>query len=53
MTKKTLQSKAIKAFKEAVRGVVEEHKRTGRRLVVWRNGKLMRIPASQVLRQTH
>ena len=51
MTKKTLQLKAIKAFKEAVRKVVEEHRRSGRRLVVWRNGKLMRIPASQVLRK--
>ena len=52
MTKKTVQLKAIKALKEAVRKVVEEHKHSGRRLVVWRNDKLMRIPASQVLRKT-
>lgn len=51
MTKKTLQLKAIKAFKEAIRKVVEEHRHSGRRLVVWRKGKLMRIPASQVLRK--
>lgn len=51
MTKKTLQLKAIKALKEAVRKVVEEHKHSGQRLVVWRNGKLMRIPASQALQK--
>jgi len=48
MKKKTLQLKAIKALKEAVREVVEEHRRTGKRLSVWRNGKLAQIPASQV-----
>lgn len=53
MTKKTLQLKAIRAFKEAVRKVVEEHKRSGRRLAVWRNGKVMKIPASSVLRKTN
>ncbi len=52
MTKKELQMKAMKALREAVREVVEEHKRTGRRLVVWRNGKVMKIPASQVLRKS-
>ncbi|MEW6100873.1 MAG: hypothetical protein AB1481_01075 [Candidatus Omnitrophota bacterium] len=51
MAKKTLQLKAIKALKEAIREVVEEHRRSGRRLVVWRNGKQMKIPASQVLRK--
>jgi len=47
MTRKTLQDKAFKALKEAVREVVKEHKRSGRTLAVWRNGKVMRIPASQ------
>jgi len=51
MTKKTLQLKAIKALKEAIREVVEEHKRSGRRLAVWRNGKVMNIPASQALQK--
>jgi len=40
LAKKTLQQKAFKALKEAVREVVEEHKRTGRPLAVWRNGKV-------------
>lgn len=52
MTKKTLQAKAFKALKEAVREVVQEHKRSGRPLAVWRNGKVMKISASQVLRKS-
>jgi hypothetical protein len=51
MTKKALQAKAFKALKEAVRGVVEEHKRNGRPLAVWRNGKVMKVSAFQVLRK--
>lgn len=53
MTKKTLQAKALKALKEAVREVVEEHKRSGRRLAVWRNGRVMKILASQALRKAN
>jgi hypothetical protein len=53
MTKRTLQSKALKALKEAVREVVEEHRRTGRRLAVWRNGKVIKISPSQVLRKAN
>jgi len=52
MTKKTLQFKAFKALKEAVREVVEEHKRSGRPLSVWRNGKVVKISASQALRKS-
>lgn len=51
MTKKTLQAKAFKALKEAVREVVEQHKRSGRLLSVWRNGKVVRIPAGVALRR--
>jgi len=51
MTKKTLQLNAIKALKEAVREVVEEHRRSGRRLAVWRNGKVMKVSASQALQK--
>jgi len=52
MTKKTLQVKAFKALKEAVREVVEDHKRTGRLLSVWRNGKVTKISANQALRRS-
>jgi hypothetical protein len=39
----TLSQKAEKALKEAVRNVVKEHKRTGDPLVVWQNGKVVKI----------
>jgi hypothetical protein len=52
MTKKTLQEKALKALKEAVREVVEQHKRSGRPLAVWRNGKVTKISASRILHRT-
>ncbi len=45
-----LHSGAEKALKEAVREVIEDHKRTGRPVVIWRNGKVVRIPANQLLR---
>jgi hypothetical protein len=51
MTKSELQAKAFKAFKKAIRGVIEEHKRTGRPLSVWRNRKVVKISASQALRK--
>lgn len=43
MDKKTLQKKAMQALKEAVREVVQQHKRDGRKLAVWRNNKVMWI----------
>lgn len=52
MTKKTLQEKALKALKEAVHDVVEEHRRTGRPLAVWRNGKVLKLSANQALRRS-
>ncbi|MBU1125441.1 MAG: hypothetical protein KKC84_05415 [Candidatus Omnitrophica bacterium] len=39
----TLQDKAEVALKEAVREVVERHKKSGRYLAVWKNGKAVRI----------
>ena len=46
-----LHSGATKALKEAVRGVIEDHKRTGRPVIIWRNGKVTKVPASQLLRK--
>lgn len=46
-----LHSGAEKALKEAVHEVIEDHKRTGRPVVIWRNGKVVRIPANQLLRK--
>jgi hypothetical protein len=52
MTKKKLQEKALRALKEAVREVVEQHRRTGRPLAVWRNGKVLKLSANQALRKS-
>lgn len=48
MNKKALQEKAFKAFKAAIRGVVKEHKRDGRSLSVWRNGKVVYLSPDKV-----
>ena len=39
----TILDKAEAAMKEAVRRVVDEHKRTGRPLAVWENGRVKKI----------
>jgi len=39
----SLQEKADKAMRKAIRGVVERHKKTGRPLAVWKNGKVAMI----------
>ncbi|OGX06858.1 MAG: hypothetical protein A3G87_01515 [Omnitrophica bacterium RIFCSPLOWO2_12_FULL_50_11] len=44
----SLQDKAEAALKEAVRQVVERHKKTGRPLAVWQNGKTVRISPHSV-----
>lgn len=52
MTNKTLQVKAMKALKEAVGEVVEQHKRTGRPLTIWQNGKVVRMSAARLLKRS-
>jgi len=42
----SLQDKAVLALKKAVCKVVEDHRKSGRPLSVWRNGKVVKIPAS-------
>ena len=44
----SLTQKAMRALTEAVAKAVEEHRRRGIPLAVWRNGKAVSIPASQV-----
>jgi len=39
----SLQDKAELALKKAVRNVVEQHKKTGRPLPVWQDGKVVYI----------
>jgi len=44
----SLQDKAEEALKKAVRAVVERHKKTGRPLAVWQNGKVVLISPNTV-----
>jgi len=44
----SLQDKAEIAFKEAVHEVIKEHKRTGRPLSVWQNGKVVHVSPHSV-----
>ncbi|MFZ5801455.1 MAG: hypothetical protein ACOY3D_08820 [Candidatus Omnitrophota bacterium] len=44
----SLQDKAEAALKEAVRDVVKHHKKTGRPLAVWENGKTVYISPDSV-----
>ena len=43
--------KAEKALKEAVAKMIREYARTGDSIVIWRNGKVVQVPASQLLRR--
>jgi len=43
--KATILDKAEVAMKEAVKKVVAQHKKDGRPLLVWKNGKVKKIPA--------
>jgi hypothetical protein len=49
--KSSLQFKAEQALKMAFQGIVEEHQRTGRPLIILRNGKVAKVPASRFLRK--
>ena len=43
--------KAEKAMKAAVAKTIQDHARTGDPVVIWRNGKVVWVPAKQLLRQ--
>lgn len=45
----SLSLKAEKAMRQAFRQVLEEHKRLGRPVVLWRAGKVVKIPAGRLL----
>jgi len=40
--------KAEKAIKKAVRGVIADRKMRGEPLIVWKNGKVVKIPAQRL-----
>ena len=39
----TIQDKAEAAMKKAVKKVVEEHKKSGRPLMVWKDGRVKQV----------
>ena len=43
--------KAEKAMKEAVAETIQDHARTGDPLAIWRNGKVVWVPAEKLLQQ--
>ena len=43
--------KAEQAMKEAVAETIQDHARTGDPLAIWRNGKVVWVPAKQLLQK--
>lgn len=43
-------AKAEKALRIAVAKTIEDHRRSGHPIVVWKNGRVVRIPASRIPR---
>lgn len=46
-----LASLALKALRIAVAKTIEEHRLSGDPIVVWKNGRVVRIPASRIPRR--
>lgn len=44
----SLQIKVEKAWKQAIRKVIQEHKLTGAPLYIWRNGKVVSVPPNKL-----
>ena len=42
--------KARKAMKKAVEGVIADRKMRGEPLIIWKNGKVVKIPAKELKR---
>ncbi len=47
----SLTLKADRALKSAMRNLVKERARTGDSLIIWRNGKVLKVPARQLLKK--
>jgi hypothetical protein len=43
-----LAYRAEEAFRKAVAEAIAEHRRNGVPIAIWRNGKVVRIPADQI-----
>ena len=40
--------KAQKAIKKAIRGVIADRKMRGEPLIIWKNGKVVKVPAQRL-----
>lgn len=47
----TFVLQAEKALRIAVANTIEEHRRSGDPIVVWENGRMVKIPASKIPRR--
>lgn len=47
-SKENIQVKAEKALKHAVRDLIKERQKTNDFLVIWKNGKVVRVPARKL-----
>ncbi|MEW6616329.1 MAG: hypothetical protein AB1401_12815 [Thermodesulfobacteriota bacterium] len=48
MSGKAMAFRAEEALKKAVAHAIADHKRTGDPIVIWRDGKIVKIPAEQI-----
>jgi hypothetical protein len=44
----SLQDKAFLAMQEAVKEVIEKHKKSGRPLPIWKDGKVVYLPVKHI-----
>jgi hypothetical protein len=45
---KAMAFRPEKALKKAVASTIADHKRTGDPIVIWRDGKVVKVPADQI-----
>lgn len=45
---KTLHERITKGIKKGVARALQEHKKAGRSITVWKNGKMERIPPEKI-----
>ena len=47
----TVMQKAGRALRVAVAKTIEDHRRSGDPIVIWRNGRVVKIPANRIPRR--
>ena len=43
-----LNTLATRALKSAVRKLIKQHKKNGEPLIIWRNGRVVKVPAHKL-----